>query len=102
MTGLPLQTLHWCDDDDLWGGGGGGGESLISFNNLEDQISQIAAFNTDLNISELETVCHHCKTYQLSEIQIVFSPKYNLYFITLDMSETVFRAFCVAIKIEQC
>ena len=65
---------------------------------MENQISQIAAFNTDLNISELETVCHHCKTYQLSEIQIVFSPKYNLYFITLDMSETVFRAFCVAKK----
>ena len=54
---LATSDTAWCDDDDLWGGGGE--ESLTLFNNLEDQISQIAAFNTDLNISELETVCHH-------------------------------------------
>ena len=33
------------------GGSGGADESLTLFNNLEDQISRIAAFNTDLNIS---------------------------------------------------
>ena len=59
MTGLPLQTLPGVMMTIF---GVVVAVVMRLFNNLEDQISQIAAFNTDLNISELENVCHHCKT----------------------------------------